>query len=101
MVQSKDGILVPGVWGPYRDAVFPGLWMNEGGQSSTGQLIDFMITTHPAYPRLTEESKKSGKNMFDILEERLAAQVEEKGAVTASKSLNMIMEKENLLSLIL
>ena len=28
-------------WGPYRDAVFPGRWMNEGGQSSTGQVSDF------------------------------------------------------------
>ena len=45
--------------------------MNEGGQSSTGQLIDFMIKTHPAYPELVEVSKKEGKNMFDVLGERL------------------------------
>lgn len=50
---------------------FPGWWMNEGGQSSTGQLIDFMIKTHPAYPELVEVSKKEGKNMFDVLGERL------------------------------
>lgn len=37
-VQSPDGILVNGVWGPYKHAVFPGMWMNEGGQSSTGQV---------------------------------------------------------------
>ena len=69
---------MPGVWGPYKNAVFPGWWMNEGGQSSTGQvesqflsqctssqsfqLIDFMITTHKAYPellKLAEEQKTS------------------------------------------
>lgn len=38
VVQSPDGILVNGVWGPYKHAVFPGMWMNEGGQSSTGQV---------------------------------------------------------------
>lgn len=45
--------------------------MNEGGQSSTGQLIDFMIKTHPAYPELVEVSKKENKNMFDVLGELL------------------------------
>lgn len=34
--------------------------MNEGGQSSTGQLIDFMITTHAAYPKLLERAEKEG-----------------------------------------
>ncbi|ODO09732.1 hypothetical protein I350_01948 [Cryptococcus amylolentus CBS 6273] len=82
IAQSKDGILVPGVWGPYRDAVFPGLWMNEGGQSSTGQLIDFMIQTHPAYSKLQDLSKKTGKNIFELLGERLEKLQQEKGAKT-------------------
>lgn len=38
LVASPEGISVPGVWGPYRDVLFPGWWMNEGGQSSTGQV---------------------------------------------------------------
>ncbi|KAL7410972.1 Pentulose kinase [Mrakia frigida] len=71
IVQSPEGVFVDGVWGPYKNAIFPGWWMNEGGQSSTGQLIDFMIKTHPAYPELVEVSKKEGKNMFDVLGERL------------------------------
>lgn len=37
-VQSPEGVFVNGVWGPYKDVVFPGWWMNEGGQSSTGQV---------------------------------------------------------------
>ena len=53
-LQSKEGVFVEGVWGPYKaskfvsssplllidvqDVVFPGWWMNEGGQSSTGQV---------------------------------------------------------------
>jgi ribulose kinase len=73
-------------WGPYRDAVFPGLWMNEGGQSSTGQLIDFVMSTHPAYPKLLAEAEKTGKNPFTLLGERLDRMRIEKGLETASMS---------------
>ena len=38
--------------------------MNEGGQSSTGQLIDFVIKSHAAYPKLLEASEKQKKNIF-------------------------------------
>ncbi|KAI6151693.1 hypothetical protein BKA82DRAFT_15798 [Pisolithus tinctorius] len=67
IVQSKDGIFVKGVWGPYKDAAFPNWWMNEGGQSSTGQLIDFIITTHAAYPELKERAKQENKNIHQVL----------------------------------
>lgn len=70
-VQSPNGILVDGVWGPYKHAVFPGLWMNEGGQSSTGQLIDFVIDTHPAASRLREVVAESNRNTFLVLHDRL------------------------------
>ncbi|KAF8833888.1 actin-like ATPase domain-containing protein [Paxillus ammoniavirescens] len=63
LVQSEEGVFVNGVWGPYRDAAFPGWWMNEGGQSSTGQLIDFVITTHTAYPELKEKAREEQKNI--------------------------------------
>lgn len=71
IVQSKEGIFVKGVWGPYKDAVFPGWWMNEGGQSSTGQLIDFMITTHPAYPKLKELAEQRKTNIHEVLQDEL------------------------------
>lgn len=60
--------------------------MNEGGQSSTGQLIDFMVTTHPAYPKLQKLSQDSGKSWFDILGEKLESMREEKGVPTTSES---------------
>ncbi|KAF8904258.1 FGGY family of carbohydrate kinase [Mucidula mucida] len=71
IVQSPQDVFVDGVWGPYKDPVFRGWWMNEGGQSSTGQLIDFMLTTHAAYPRLVEEGKKQGKNIHVVLQDLL------------------------------
>ncbi|XP_006459750.1 hypothetical protein AGABI2DRAFT_202125 [Agaricus bisporus var. bisporus H97] len=71
IVQSRNDIFVDGVWGPYKDPVFRGWWMNEGGQSSTGQLIDFILTTHPAYPKLEELAKEKQKNIHEVLDEVL------------------------------
>ncbi|XP_069956678.1 FGGY carbohydrate kinase domain-containing protein isoform X2 [Cherax quadricarinatus] len=48
MCVSVDPIFVPGVWGPYYSAMIPGCWLAEGGQSSTGGLVDHIIKTHPA-----------------------------------------------------
>lgn len=53
--------------------------MNEGGQSSTGQLLDFMIDTHPASKRLKELAKEKGTNHFSLLTEILENMVKEKG----------------------
>lgn len=82
VVNSPKGVFVPGVWGPYRDVVFPGWWMNEGGQSSTGQLIDFMITTHPAYPELLKITKEKNSNIHTVLHEHLVKIQKEEGAET-------------------
>jgi nuclear pore complex protein Nup93 len=32
--------------------------MNEGGQSATGQLIEHVLTTHPAHPELLRLSEE-------------------------------------------
>ncbi|GAA6032037.1 hypothetical protein JCM8097_003398 [Rhodosporidiobolus ruineniae] len=78
IVQSDDPVFVPGVWGPYKHAVFPGYWMNEGGQSSTGQLLDFMVDTHPAAAKLKQQAKEKGTNHFSLLAEILDEMVKEK-----------------------
>ena len=78
-VQSADGVRVDGVWGPYKNAVFPDFWMNEGGQSSTGQLIDFVLETHPAYPELEAEAKEKKTNAFALLQASLEEQAAAKG----------------------
>ncbi|KAJ4439229.1 hypothetical protein ANN_07349 [Periplaneta americana] len=48
MALSKQPLFVEGVWGPYYSAMVPGYWLNEGGQSATGKLVDHVIDTHPA-----------------------------------------------------
>lgn len=52
--------------------------MNEGGQSSTGQLLDFMIDTHPASARLKQLAKEKGTNHFSLLTEILRDMAKEK-----------------------
>ena len=46
MALSGTPRAVPGVWGPYFGAVVPGLWLNEGGQSATGALLDHILAWH-------------------------------------------------------
>ncbi|KAJ7367864.1 FGGY family of carbohydrate kinase [Mycena albidolilacea] len=87
LVQSPKGVFVNGVWGPYKDPVFRGWWMNEGGQSSTGQLIDFILTTHPAYPELQERAKAQGKNIFVVLGDLLEKLRAEEGVATLTELL--------------
>lgn len=48
MALSKEPREVPGVWGPYFGAVLPGIWLNEGGQSATGALLDHILRLHSA-----------------------------------------------------
>lgn len=54
--------------------------MNEGGQSSTGQLLDFMIETHPAVNKLKALAKERGTNHFSLLTDLLDEMVAEKKA---------------------
>ncbi|WP_439616030.1 FGGY-family carbohydrate kinase [Shinella sp.] len=37
-----------GMWGPYYEAVLPGWWLVEGGQSATGALLDHIVRLHSA-----------------------------------------------------
>ena len=71
MLLSSQPLLVPGVWGPFLSAVLPGLWLMEGGQSSTGGLIDHVITSHSAYTEVKEEAARRDCSVYAVLEERL------------------------------
>ena len=48
MSSAAGPVEVPGVWGPYLDAMVPGLWLLEGGQSAAGAAIDRLLALHPA-----------------------------------------------------
>ncbi len=55
MASTRQATPVPGVWGPYYDAMLPGLWLNEGGQSAAGEALAHLIHLHrDAGPSITE-----------------------------------------------
>lgn len=49
MSLTKEPCEANGIWGPYRSAIIPGYYLNEGGQSAAGLLLDHIIKTHPQY----------------------------------------------------
>ncbi|MGH0165013.1 UNVERIFIED_CONTAM: hypothetical protein FKN15_074486 [Acipenser sinensis] len=73
MAISERPLFVPGVWGPYYSAMVPGLWLNEGGQSATGKLLDHIIKGHAAFPELQKKAKESGENIYTFLNRHLEA----------------------------
>ncbi|EAA64275.1 hypothetical protein AN1568.2 [Aspergillus nidulans FGSC A4] len=73
IAMSSNPVFVPGVWGPYRDTVFRGCWMAEGGQSATGQLLKHVLDTHPASKSAFAVAADRGLDIFSFLDGHLAA----------------------------
>ncbi|POF62108.1 ribulokinase [Novacetimonas maltaceti] len=90
MAVSREPRFVPGVWGPYRDAMLPGMWLNEAGQSATGSLIDFLITTHPATPALRQQAERDGRTVYQVLNDLLVASEGDGPAGVLTKDLHVM-----------
>ncbi|XP_028988326.1 FGGY carbohydrate kinase domain-containing protein isoform X2 [Betta splendens] len=75
MAISEQPLFVPGVWGPCLSAMVPDMWLNEGGQSATGRLIEHMVKGHAAYAQLQEQARRScaftGGNVYSYLNSHL------------------------------
>ena len=78
MLLSSSPVLVPGVWGPFWSAVLPGSWLMEGGQSSSGGLLDHVISSHPAHQELTQRADQLGVSVYQALEELLVSVARER-----------------------
>ncbi|MBK8252101.1 MAG: FGGY-family carbohydrate kinase [Polyangiaceae bacterium] len=72
MAVSREALFVPGIWGPYKSAMIPGMWLTEGGQSATGALIDHTVYSHARADELKAEAKARGLSVYALLNERLA-----------------------------
>jgi ribulose kinase len=72
MAVSEEPRFIPGVWGPYFGAMIPGMWLNEGGQSATGALIDHVIADHGACPELSRMAESSGRSVYEVLNDEVA-----------------------------
>ncbi|MFO0591744.1 MAG: FGGY-family carbohydrate kinase [Polyangiaceae bacterium] len=73
MAVSRNPLFVPGIWGPYKSAMIPGLWLTEGGQSATGALIDHTIRSHVRGAQLDAEARAKGTSIYTLLNQRLLA----------------------------
>jgi D-ribulokinase len=67
MTTTRDPAFVPGVWGPYFDAMMPGLWLNEGGQSAAGAAIDRLVLLHPATTGAKNRAADLGLSLLSYL----------------------------------
>lgn len=71
MAISPEQRSIPGVWGPYKSAMIPGLWLNEGGQSATGALIDHIIFNHGATEKSIKAAAETGITIYEFLNRTL------------------------------
>ena len=84
MASSSAPCFVPGVWGPYWSAMVPGLYLNEGGQSAAGSLLDHFVHTHAAYSELEELARARGVPPTIALNERLKEMASAAGTSVAA-----------------
>ena len=64
MISTHKRYFTEGVWGPYYDAIFPGYWVREAGQSTTGILVEHIIKQNPEY-----YEKYRDKPMHEIIKQ--------------------------------
>ncbi|CAG2104273.1 unnamed protein product, partial [Medioppia subpectinata] len=64
MISTRERYFTQGVWGPYYDAIFPGYYVREAGQSTTGILVEHVIKNSAQYYR-----KYKDMSMNDIIKE--------------------------------
>lgn len=63
LVLSKDPVFSDGIWGPYNNAVVPGLYCLEGGQVSAGSIAkwflrEFKVEGDDPYETMMREAEK-------------------------------------------
>lgn len=65
IVQTEQEIHNTGMWGGYPDAIIPGLYMMEGGQTSSGSIINWV--KNQLCGNYQMEAKTTGCSVYDIL----------------------------------
>lgn len=71
--------LVKGVWGPYHSVVLPGMWLNEGGQSASGALLDHILSMHSGGALAKQAAEKTGANVYAYLNDQAEVLARERG----------------------
>jgi len=93
MTTTRDPVFIPGVWGPYFQAMVPGMWLNEGGQSAAGAAIDQLLSFHPASAEAKQEAKAAGTSLPGWLSERARQAVSDPSeAAMLARGLHVVPE---------
>ncbi|MEQ9459965.1 MAG: FGGY-family carbohydrate kinase [Phycisphaeraceae bacterium] len=71
MAISDQPRFVEGIWGPYYSAMIPQMWLNEGGQSATGALIDRIVFGHAASAQAQQRADQKNQSVYAFLNNRL------------------------------
>lgn len=71
MAAATEKRPINGVWGPYYSSMIPGLWLNEGGQSATGALVDHIIFNHGASSEMKRAAADAGISSYELLNRTL------------------------------
>jgi len=79
MAVSREPRFISGVWGPYYGAMIPGMWLNEGGQSATGSLIDLVIRNNASYLDISKAARGEGTDVYTFLNQRVERIKKQKG----------------------
>lgn len=67
IAQFKESVHNKGMWGSYPDCIVKGLQMVEGGQTSTGSIIEWFVKNLCA--DVKARAKNEGKSVYDVLNE--------------------------------
>lgn len=93
MTSTDAPVFVPGVWGPYYQAMVPGLWLNEGGQSAAGAAIGQLLSFHPAAFEAEAAARTDGQSLPVWLAHRAAAAAPDLSAtISMAKGLHVVPE---------
>ncbi|MBA4491632.1 FGGY-family carbohydrate kinase [Paracoccus sp. S1E-3] len=92
MTSTDQPVFVPGVWGPYYQAMVPGLWLNEGGQSAAGAAIDQLLSFHPAAAEAREAAAAAGQSLPVWLAARAETLSGSGGVVGLAHGLHVVPE---------
>ncbi|HAZ64106.1 MAG TPA: hypothetical protein DCZ72_10930 [Armatimonadetes bacterium] len=68
---AADGLFESHVWGPYPDALLPGTWVMEGGQTTTGAIVTWFRDQFGAAAAATAQER--GVPIWEVLDEQAAA----------------------------
>ena len=79
MAVSREPRFISGIWGPYYGAMVPGMWLNEGGQSATGSLIDLVIRNNGSYLDISKAARSEGTDVYTFLNQRVARMKKQRG----------------------